>query len=200
MSAPQPAAALNVRQRLIEAIRSYPAKLCHAVGRPIHWEVERARDPALVDHVWITLEIDGGVGLVRASVSTHSLRNEQAGYDGRVRIGVVADTQAHEPGEVFQFADGLDYGRIERELGSSFQLCERDDAECRFLAVAASASLVEVWGHPYIQRHLGIHNIHSMRRSCAIPEDRIGSDGGLRFFFGDIRPPEYWLIKFCGQP
>ncbi len=200
MNTPPPAAPVSPRQQLIAAIRSHPARLCRAVGRPVHWEVERARDQALVDHVWITLDIDGGIGLVRASVSTKSRRNELAGFDGRVRIGILPDFGAREPVEGFYFADGLDYGRLDRELLGGYETCDKALAERKVIERVAAAALVEVWGHPYIQRHLGIHNIHSMRRSCSVEEDRVGSDGGLRFHYGGDRPAEYLLIKFCGQP
>lgn len=200
MNAPLSAQSQSPRRLLIEDIRAHPARLCRAVGRPVHWEPERTHDPARVDHVWITLDIAGGIGLVRASVSTHSYRNEAAGYDGRVRIGVAVAPDTRVPGEEFVFSDGLDYGRLERTLGATYEMLERANAEALLLSKAAEASLIEIWGRPYIQRHLGIHNIHSMRRSCAVADDRVGSDGGLRLFYPDEKPAEFLLLKFCGQP
>lgn len=190
----------RAREQVLEAIRQAPRALFHVVGRPVHWERERAADPDRVDHVWITLDV-GQVGLVRATLSTESWRNKIAGFDARVRIGRLPWTNPGVPDEGFRASDGLDYARIESGHPTDCPHRSRAEAEAFFLRMAEQSALVEAWGHPYINRHLGIHNIHSMRGSCAMPEDGDDGDGGI-VFHPDKHDgtPELILLKFCGQP
>ena len=67
---------------------------------------------------------------------------------------------------------------------------------------AESAVRIEIWGELYARKKMGLHQIHSRRASCAVPEDKVGSDGALKFFFeaDPDRFAELLLFKFCGQP
>lgn len=188
------------REKLLAEIRRSHGQIYHVVGRPVHWELERAPCAEKVDHVWITLDVQDH-GLVRASLSTESSRNKDAGFDPRVRIGMVPRTVDELPREAIRQHAGLDYAAIESAQPAEFPHYDKRAAESLMLERAARAELIEVWGHPYVNRHLGVHNIHSMRGSCAMPEDGDGGDGGILFHYGAPQDSsELVLIKFCGQP
>ena len=57
-------------------------------GVPIAFAAETDRVPANIDHFWITLGVGSGEPL-RIALSTHSRQNAAAGFDPRVRVGVV---------------------------------------------------------------------------------------------------------------
>ena len=66
-----------------------------------------------MDHVWLTLDVGHGVEM-RASLNTVSRRNRDAGFEPRVRVGVLLSTyeELPEPG-VFE-AGALDYAGHEQ--------------------------------------------------------------------------------------
>ena len=43
------------------------------------------------------------------------------------------------------------------------------------------ATFFEAWGELYFRNQLGIHQVHSRRASCSVPQDHIGRDGAIRF-------------------
>jgi len=59
---------------------------------------------------------------------------------------------------------------------------------------------VEVWGDLYARDHLGVHQIHSRRASCAVSIDLKGRDGAIKFYYAEENAAELFLFKFCGQP
>jgi hypothetical protein len=65
--------------------------LVHLAGSPIAFAAEIDRVPANIDHFWITLGIGTGEP-IRVALSTHSRQNAAAGFDPRIRLGLVAST------------------------------------------------------------------------------------------------------------
>ena len=64
--------------------------MVHVAGEPITFAAEIDRNPANIDHFWITIQM-GDAGPLRIALSTHSRQNAAAGFDPRVRVGVIAD-------------------------------------------------------------------------------------------------------------
>jgi hypothetical protein len=83
-----------------------------------------------------------------------------------------------------------------------YETLERAEIEALLLDAAARCARVEAIGTPYHRRPIvGIHQIHSRRTSCAVPEDLPGRDGALHFYFDASDREALWLFfKFCGQP
>ena len=57
-------------------------------GEPISFVAEIDNVPANIDHFWITIQM-GDAGPLRIALSTHSRQNAAAGFDPRVRVGVI---------------------------------------------------------------------------------------------------------------
>ncbi len=188
----------DARTLLFEKIRTTPAKFVHVTGVPYTVESETATDPTLQDHVWITMEAPP-FGRLRASINTLSRFNRDAGFDHRVRVGVVASTWTEKPQSGLVEERGQDYALIEAILPVKYDEYERDDLVATLMAKGKAAVRVEVWGDLYASDHLGIHQIHSRRASCAVPVDIKGRDGALKLYYPD-NTAELFLFKFCGQP
>jgi len=177
-----------------------PATFVHAVGGDLQAQVEEHPNPDHIDHVWISM--DAGQGpRVLVSVNTLSRRNRDAGFDARVRVGLVRGSWTHLPPRGFTAFPGLDYGRIEAETNVYFEHYERPTLETLLMESTRRAALLEVWGVPYRNKNKrGIHQIHSRRASCAVNEDLRGSDGALCFYFAQEQTSLLVMLKFCGQP
>jgi hypothetical protein len=74
---------------------------------------------------------------------------------------------------------------------------EMEDLLC---TKARAADCIQAWGELYARDQPGVHQIHSMRRSCAVEEDILKRDGALMFFHEKDHTSELLLLKFCGQP
>lgn len=179
----------------------FTAPFVHAVGGDLHVRVEQHRDPAAVDHVWMTMDA-GSAGRVFVSVNTVSKRNRDAGFDPRVRVGMVREGRWKDlPDRGAEACEGFDYAEVEGRANVYFEHYERVRLEGLLLATTHRAAALEVWGTPYHRRYrAGIHQIHSRRPSCAVPDDLANRDGALRFYFGSDRTSALFLFKFCGQP
>jgi hypothetical protein len=105
----------DARTLLFEKIRTTPPKFVHVTGVPYTVEVEQSDDPLRVDHVWITLEVPP-FGRVRASINTISRFNRDAGFDARVRVGIVPGTWEEKPENGLLEEPGQDYAMIEAAL------------------------------------------------------------------------------------
>lgn len=162
-------------------------------------EVESHRDPERVDHVWISMDI-GGPERVLVSVNTLSIRNRAAGFDPRIRTGIVRATWDHLPPRGAEACSRMDYADIESATNVFFEHFDRPAMEVLLIERCARARLLEVWGAPYHSRQHGLHQVHSRRASCAVQEDIVGRDGALKFYFEQDRSTELILFKFCGQP
>jgi hypothetical protein len=175
-----------------------PGDLVYVAGTPVAFAAEIDRLPANIDHFWITIGIGTGEA-IRIALSTHSRQNAAAGFDPRVRVGIVASSWNELPAAGLMKSPGLDYRTIEAASPVSFLEYERPALELLLADNAKRAVLIEAWGELYLRTHAGIHQVHSMRASCSVPRDLVGRDGAIRFYFPD-QTAELLLFKFCGQP
>ena len=153
---------------------------------------------ANIDHFWITIGIGTGEP-IRVALSTHSRQNAAAGFDARMRVGIIASTWTELPATgLFQSAC-LDYHSFEAASPVVYVEYERPALELLLTDKAKRAVFIEAWGELYIRTHLGIHQVHSMRASCSVARDLVGRDGAIRFYFHD-QTAEMVLFKYCGQP
>jgi hypothetical protein len=163
----------------------------------IAFAAEIDRVPANIDHFWITVGL--GVGEpIRVALSTHSRQNANAGFDPRMRLGLVASTWSELPPAGLAKSGCLDYRAIEAASPVSYAEIDRLALELLLTNKAKAAMLVEAWGELYVRTHLGVHQIHSMRASCSVARDVVGRDGAIRFYF-DGGQAELLLFKYCGQ-
>lgn len=176
------------------------AALAHAVGGALKARAEQHRDPTHIDHVWIRMQA-GDTGSAEISVNTSSRRNLVAGFDPRVRVGMISSTWEELPLPVFEPFPRFDYAEQERNVNVFYEHYEREALEELLIATTRRAHLLEAWGEPYRNpRHPGLHQIHSRRASCAVAEDIRFHDGALRFYFPEDKTSTLFLFKFCGQP
>lgn len=167
-------------------------------GEPAGSEVERAEDPAEIDHLWITVRA-GDLGLLQITVNTCSIRNRDLGFDHRVRMAIIPSTWNKLPASGLFAADAFDYSTIEAEHSVVFHEYERSTLELVLMNKINRARFVEGWGEFYVRGHTGIHQVHSRRASRVFPTDRVGRDGAIRFYDAEGRT-EMALFKFFGQP
>jgi len=168
-------------------------------GRSAAYVVETSHDPRKVDHVWIDVHA-GDYGLIRVALNTCSIKNRDAGFDPRVRLGVVTQAWNELPSPGMRPAQPLDYGAIEASHAVVYVEQEQRALESLLLQKAQRAVLLEGWGEFYMQQAPGIHQLHSRRGSYAMPQDYIGRDGAVQFYFEEERTRELLLFKFAGQP
>ncbi|HEX8898537.1 MAG TPA: hypothetical protein VF751_07560 [Chthoniobacterales bacterium] len=172
--------------------------MVHVAGSPIAFAAEIDRVPANIDHFWITIGIGSGEP-IRIALSTHSRQNAAAGFDPRMRVGIVASTWSELPAPGLVKSIGLDYRTIEAASPVNYPEYERPALELLLTDSATQAVFIEAWGELYVRTHIGIHQVHSMRASCSVARDLIGRDGAIRFYFPD-GAAEMLLFKYCGQP
>lgn len=189
----------DARTLLFEKIRTSPPKFVHVTGVPYTVEHEVADDPANADHVYITLEAPP-FGRLRAAVNTLSRLNREAGADARVRVGIVKSTWVEKPTPGLVEERGQDYAKIEATENVTYAELEPESLGALLIENAKKAVRVEIWGDLYARDHLGIHQLHSRRASCAVPMDIKGRDGALKFYYPEGNTAELFLFKFCGQP
>jgi len=139
------------------------------------------------------------VGPLRIALSTHSRQNAAAGFDARMRLGVVATSWSELPAAGVGKFGGLDYRTIEAASPVAYLEYERPALEFLLIDHVQRAVFIEAWGELYVRTHVGIHQVHSMRASCGVARDLIGRDGAIRFYFPD-GTAEMLLFKYCGQP
>lgn len=174
-----------------------PADLIRVVGRITGAEVESHPNPDEIDHLWIRIDA-GGETLI--SVNTSSKKNRIAGFDSRIRVGVIRGQWTDLPATGAGVCAFNDYEELEKHANVYFEHHDRTSLEKLLMDRCRSACLLEVWGAPYRQRTPGVHQIHCRRASCAVPEDLRGRDGALKFYFQAGQLTELFLFKFCGQP
>jgi hypothetical protein len=172
--------------------------LVHLAGTPVAFAAELDRVPANIDHFWITVDV-GTHGPIRIALSTHSRQNAAAGFDPRIRVGIVTSTWSALPSTGIEKFAGLDYETIEAASPVSYVEYERPALEILLSDKTKRAVLVEAWGELYVRTHVGIHQVHSMRASCSVARDLVGRDGALRFYFPNGNAA-LLLFKYCGQP
>lgn len=174
--------------------------LIRVCGDVLSAEVENAPRLELIDHVWIVL--DAGIDAdVEVSINSRSRKNELAGFDPRIWLGVVRGHWDSLPSRgVRAMTEGFDYAEVEARENAYFEPKERAELEALLVTNATRCLKMEVWGMPYHRFIPGIHQVHSRRASCAVNTDVRGSDGALVFYFEEESMSELWMIKFCGQP
>jgi hypothetical protein len=172
--------------------------LVHVAGTPIAFAAEIDRVPANIDHFWITIGIGTGEP-VRLALSTHSRQNAAAGFDPRMRVGIIPSTWQKLPVAGLVKSTCLDYHTLEAASPVAYVDYERPALEQLLTEKITRAIFIEAWGELYVRTHVGIHQVHSMRASCSVLRDYIGRDGAIRFYFDDRRS-ELFLFKYCGQP
>ncbi|HZE13239.1 MAG TPA: hypothetical protein VE086_05740 [Chthoniobacterales bacterium] len=182
--------------------RGYPGlnhgDLVHLAGTPVAFAAEIDRIPANIDHFWIMIGIGTGEP-IRVALSTHSRQNAAAGFDARMRVGVIASTWNELPAAGLSKSSCLDYQSLEAAAPAIYVHYERPPLELLLTDKAKRAVFIEVWGELYVRAHVGVHQIHSMRASCSVARDLVGRDGAIRFYFRD-QTAEMLLFKYCGQP
>jgi len=186
------------REQVRSLIAVQPRRLMHVVGEPVSAEVEIARRPDLIDHVWLTVNA-GDFGPVRAAIATWSKRNAEAGFDERMRLGSarIECTLPHPQG-VFS-SPGLDYDTLEASHNIFYEYKSQQQMEEWLLTEIEKSDLIEIWGRIYTRKHIGVHEIHSMRASCAVPEDERNHDGAMLLHRTRESTAKWCLLKFCGQ-
>lgn len=161
--------------------------------------IEEDQDPWKIDHVWMTVRA-GEFGRVQISLSTTSRQSRAAGFDPRVRLGIVRSHWSELPFAGVRPAGPLDYATIEKTEPIDYTAQERSAVEELLLAKARRAIFVEAWGEFYVRAHIGIHQVHSRRASFAVPRDVVGQDGAIQFYYPEAKTRELLLFKFAGQP
>ena len=178
----------------------FAAPFVHAVGGDLQAQVEQHQDPAEIDHVRITMDA-GRARSVFVAINTLSKRNRDAGFDERVRAGILRGSWNKLPERGVAVCPGFDYSEVEGRANIYFEHFGRRSLEQLLVDTTRRATLLEVWGTPYIrQDRAGIHQVHSRRPSCAVSEDFPSRDGALRFYFAADQTSALFLFKFCGQP
>jgi hypothetical protein len=172
--------------------------MVHVAGIPIAFAAETDRVPANIDHFWITIGTGSGEP-VRIALSTHSRQNAAAGFDPRMRVGIVASVWKELPLAALVKSTGLDYRQIEAASPVTYVEQERPVLENLLTEKTTRSIFIEAWGELYVRNHLGIHQVHSMRASCSVLRDYQGRDGAIRFYFGEDARTELLLFKYCGQ-
>jgi hypothetical protein len=172
--------------------------MVHVAGRPIAFAAETDRVPANIDHFWITSGTGSGEP-IRIALSTHSRQNAAAGFDPRMRVGIVPSVWKELPPAGLVKSTGLDYREIEAASPVTYAEYERPALEGLLTEMTTRAIFVEAWGELYVRNHLGIHQVHSMRASCSVLREYLGRDGAIRFYFAEEARTELMLFKYCGQ-
>lgn len=152
-----------------------------------------------MDHVCLTVEVGHGVEM-RASLNTVSRRNREAGFEPRIRTGMVRSTWEQLPETGVFESHPHDYAALEHEANIFYEYYDQEQMEVLFVEKTKRAVLVEIRGDIYVHNHIGIHQIHSRRASCAVGDDITGRDGSLKFYYAEEKACELLLFKFCGQP
>ncbi len=176
------------------------APLVRAVGVVRQARIEPAAHDADIDHVWFLLEA-GLAQPIQVAVNTRSRRSRDAGFDASVRLGRQREPWVDLPAIGVEPIDRFSYADAETRANFFYETLARPQLEQILLDAGIGCLRLEVIGTPYHRRPLvGLHQIHSRRASCAVPEDLDGLDGALRFWFAFPRETHTMFFKFCGQP
>ena len=189
----------DARTLLFEKIRTSPPKFVHIRGVPYTVAIEESDDPLKIDHVYLNVEVPP-FGRLRACINTLSRLNRDAGFDGRIRVGIVRSTYTEKPSPGLEECAGLDYAKQEEKHNIFYEFYEHAPLTEMLVAKMKAAIRVEIWGELYARDHLGVHQIHSRRASCAVSLDLKGRDGALKLYYPQENLAEAFLFKFCGQP
>jgi hypothetical protein len=188
----------DARTLLFERIRTTPAKFVHVCGVPYAVVIEAAEDPANSDHVFLTLEVPP-FGRIQSAINTLSRLNRDHGFDGRIRVAILPGTYTEKPETGLEECAGQDYATLEAIQNVAYEPYEHAALAELLAAKMKTAIRAEIWGELYAREHLGIHQIHCRRASCALKTDLRNRDGALKLYYPTGNLAELFLFKFCGQ-
>src|SRR5215203_4586435 len=83
-----------------------------AAGEVASVIVETDADIRKVDHVWVQIRA-GEFGRLQISLSTYSRQSRAAGFDPRVRVGIITSRWSELPSPEVRVTTPLDYARLE---------------------------------------------------------------------------------------
>jgi hypothetical protein len=188
----------DARALLFERIRTSPPKFVHVRGIPYTVAVEESEDPLKIDHVYLNIEAPP-FGRIRVAMNTLSRLSRDAGYDPRVRLGIIRSTYTEKPQPGLEECAGLDYAKQEEKHNVFYEHMEHAALAELLVGKMKTAIRAEVWGELYATDHIGIHQIHSRRASNALPTDVKSRDGALKLYYPQDNLAEAFLFKFDGQ-
>jgi hypothetical protein len=171
----------------------------HLTGVPYSARGEVHADPRRADHVLITVAVPP-FGPFIIAVNTFSRLNANAGFDPRVRLGIVPSIWKQKPEPALEENAIFDYAPIEAAQPLAFEKLAPEELTARLVERTRAAVRIEVWGELYARPLLGVHQIHSRRASHAMPHSLRNRDGALRFIYLENNAAELLLFKFDGQP
>ncbi len=189
----------DARALLYERIRTSPPKFVHVRGIPYTVTVEESEDPLKIDHIYLNVEAPP-FGRLRVAINTISKLNRDAGFDARVRLGIIRSTYTEKPVPGLEECGGLDYAKQEEKHNVFYESYEHTPLVELLVPKMKAAIRAEIWGELYATDHIGIHQVHSRRASCAVPTDLKSRDGALKLYYPQENLAEAFLFKFCGQP
>lgn len=189
----------DARALLFERIRTSPPKFVHVRGIPYTVNVEESEDPLKVDHVYLNVEAPP-FGRLRVAINTVSRLNRDAGFDSRIRVGIIRSTYTEKPTPGLEECAGLDYAKQEEKHNVVYEAYEHAPLVEMFVTKMKVAIRAEIWGELYARDHIGIHQVHCRRASSAVTQDLKGRDGAFKLYYPQDNLAEAFLLKFHGQP
>ena len=172
--------------------------MVRVVGTVTGFRIENSQREENIDHVFVM--VDAGLQLpIILSLNTLSFRNRVAGHDPRIRLASLRWRWTRLPLRGMYPLEFFDYETVELLENADYRVLGRRELEEYFALHCANCRLIEAWGVPYHRAEPGLHQIHSRRASCGVPEDLRGHDGAVRFYFDEDQRSELALLKFCGQ-
>ncbi len=187
----------DARALLFERIRTSPPKFVHVRGIPYTIVAEETEDPLAADHLYLNVEAPP-FGRLRVCLNTRSRLNLDAGFDPRIRVGVIKSTFTEKPAPALEECPGLDYAKQDEKFHVQYEHFDHAAFTEFFVPKFKSAVRVEIWGELYASDHLGLHQIHSRRASSAVAQDVKNRDGAIKLYYPD-NTTEAFLFKFDGQ-
>ncbi len=187
------------RNRLRRAVH-WHGRFVQATGFLLAVVPEPHPVPDLADHLYLEADC-GAAGKLRFALNTRSRRNQMAGFDHRVRMARHRASIEVFPAPGLELTPLRDYEGLERTHNLFYETFEQAALETLMIDEAKSAVMTRAWGIHYQRgRQGGVHQLHSRRASCAVPEEVRGMDGGLALYHTDPARCTFYCFKFCGQP
>jgi hypothetical protein len=134
------------------------------------------------------------------AINTLSRISRDAGFDPRVRVGIIKSTYTEKPQPSLEECSGLDYAKQDEKHGVQYEAYEQAALTEMLVTKMKLAIRAEIWGELYARDHLGIHQVHSRKASKAVPQDVPNRDGALKLYYPQDNAAEAFLFKFDGQP
>lgn len=188
----------DARALLFERIRTSPPKFVHVRGVPYTVAIEENPDPLKIDHVYLNVEVPP-YGRLRVAINTLSRLSRDAGFDPRVRVGIIRSTYTEKPMPSLEECAGLDYAKQEEKHGITYEPYEQEALRELLIPKMKAAIRAEIWGELYARDHVGIHQVHCRRGSKAMPQEVKNRDGALKLYYPQDNLAEAFLFKFDGQ-